>query len=500
MSSPTAPYSDAPSSPSPAATRLPTDAPLPDRGARPDPGALTPRLRLILAVVLAADVLDLMDSTVTNIAAPAIGRDLGGGQSLIQWLGASYALAMGVLLVVGGRLGDRYGKRRTFLIGMAGFTLASLWCGLAADPAMLIGGRLVQGAFGALLIPQGMGILLSSFSREQMPRAFVAFGPVMGGSAVLGPIVAGVLVDADIAGLAWRPVFLINIVLGSAALIAASRILPADGPGDRSPIDGIGAGLLGAAMFGLILGLIDGSTGGWTAGPIVSLAGGAALMAGFALRQRLVPAPLILPSLLRNRGFTSGLLLGLAYFAAVNGLAYVISLFLQTALGFSPSHASLAIAPMMVGIIAASFVTRPLIPKLGRTLVVWGLLLTVAGAAGLFATVLADGTSTSAWLMAPSILVLGLGMGSCFATIYDVAIGDVAGPEAGSASGSLSAVQQLASAIGSAVVTTVYFGQRAAHGAAHAMTVSVAVVAGIAALGLGLVRLLPRQAPAATGE
>ena len=459
-------------------------------------GPLPLRLRAILAVVLIADVLDLMDSTITNIAAPSIVHDIGGGQSLIKWLGASYALAMGVLLVVGGRLGDRFGKRRVFLIGIAGFTLASLLCGLSVDPTMLVVGRLIQGGFGALLIPQGMSLLLASFSREQMPRAFVAFGPVMGGSAVLGPIVAGFIIDANIAGLTWRPVFLINIVLGTLGFLAAARILPADGPEDRTPIDGIGAGLLGAAMLGMIYGLIDGSTDGWTTVPVAFLVGGAVLFGGFAIRQRLAANPLVLPSLLGNRGFTAGLLLGLAFFAAVNGLAYVISLFLQTALGFSPSGASLAMAPMMIGIIAASFVGRPLIARLGRTLVVCGLTLTLAGAAGLWVTVLLDGTGTSAWLMSPSILVLGLGMGTCFASIYDVAIGDIAGPEAGSASGSLSAVQQLASAIGSAVVTTVYFNQLAGHGAGHAMTVSVAVVAASTALGLGLVWLLPRKAPA----
>src|SRR5450755_3664900 len=168
------------------------------RTAETGSGRLSARLRAILAVVLIADVLDLMDSTITNIAAPSIVRDIGGGESLIKWLGASYALAMGVLLVVGGRLGDRYGKRRMFLTGIAGFTVASLACGLSVDPAMLITGRLVQGGFGALLIPQGIGILLATFSREQIPRAVSAFGPVLGGSAVLGPIVAGFIVTADL--------------------------------------------------------------------------------------------------------------------------------------------------------------------------------------------------------------------------------------------------------------------------------------------------------------
>lgn len=460
------------------------------------PARLTTRLRLILIVVILADVLDLMDSTITNIAAPTIVRDIGGGESLIKWLGASYALAMGVLLLVGARLGDRYGKRRMFLVGIAGFTLASLAAGASVDPVMLITARLFQGGFGALLIPQGIGLLIASFNREQMRGAFSVFGPVMGGSAILGPILAGFIISANIGGLTWRPIFLINIVLGTAGFVAALRVLPKDEPAERVLIDALGASLLGASMFGLIYGLIEGSTDGWTAVPIGFLVAGALLLAAFWVRQRMAADPLILPSLLANRGFTAGLLLGLAFFAALNGLAYVISLFFQTGLGMTARAASIALSPFMIGIIVASFVCRPLLGRLGRTMVVIGLGLTLAGAGGVWATVLNQGTHVSLWTLAPSILVLGIGAGACFTSLYDVAIGDVAPAEAGSASGSLSAVQQLASAIGSAVVTTVYFSQRSEHGAGHAMTVTVAVVAAIAALGLGLVWLLPKTAPA----
>lgn len=461
-----------------------------------DPSRLSNRLRAILAVVLIADVLDLMDSTITNIAAPSIVRDIGGGESLIKWLGASYALAMGVLLVVGRRLGDRYGKRRLFLTSIVGFVIASAACGLAVDPAMLIAARLVQGGFGALLIPQGIGVLLASFSREQIPRAFGAFGPVMGASAVLGPIAAGFVIDADIGGLSWRPIFLINIVLGAIGLVAAVKLLPHDEPATNVRIDGLGSGLLGASMFGLLYGLIEGSTTAWTTLPILSLIAGVALFVGFGVRQRTAADPLILPSLLTNRGFTSGLLLGLAFFAAVDGLAYVVSLFYQTALGLAPSAAALGLGPLMVGIIGASVVCRPLIGKLGRLLVVIGLGITLAGAFGLWATVLAQGISVGLWALAPSLLILGVGMGACFSSIYGIAIGDIAPAEAGSASGAFSAVQQLAAAIGSAVVTTIYFGQQVHHDAAHAMTISVAVVGAITALCLGLVWLLPKSAPA----
>jgi EmrB/QacA subfamily drug resistance transporter len=461
-----------------------------------DPSRLTPRLRALLAVVLIADILDLLDSTITNIAAPSIVRDIGGGQLLIKWLGASYALAIGVFLVVGGRLGDRYGKRRLFLIGITGFTAASALCGLSVDPPMIIVGRLIQGSFGALLIPQGISILMASFSREQIPRAFSAFGPVMGVSAVLGPIVAGFVITANIGGLGWRPIFLINIVLGLIGLVAALQLLPHDKPVSHEPIDALGAGLLGTTMLTMIFGLIQGSTSGWTALPIISLIASVTFFLGFGVRQARAANPLIVPSLLKNRGFTSGMLVGLALFAGVSGLAYVISLFFQLVLRLTPSEAALGLAPMAAGIVVAALVCRPLLRRMGRTLVVIGLAAALLGALGLWVTVLAKGTEVTPWMTVPALLFLGVGMGACFTSIYDVALGDVAHDEAGSASGALSAVQQLAAAIGSAVVTTVFFSVAARHGGAEAMTTSLLVVAGIVVLCLGLVWLLPRAAPA----
>jgi MFS family permease len=197
------------------------------------PPLLSARRRwAVLAVVLSAAILDLLDGTITNIAAPAIAADLDGGQALVQWLGAAYAMAMGVLLVVGGRLGDRYGRRRLFLVGIIGFTLVSIACGLAAGPVEIIVFRLLQGSFGALLIPQGFGILGAVFPREELGKAFGVFAPALGLSAVGGPVLAGALVDADVFGLGWRAIFLINIVLGGVVIALAVRLLPRD-HGDR---------------------------------------------------------------------------------------------------------------------------------------------------------------------------------------------------------------------------------------------------------------------------
>ena len=437
---------------------------------RPRTGALTTRaMWAVLAVAIVADVMDLLDATVTNIAAPSIVRDLGGGETLIKWLGSSYALALGVLLVMGGRLGDRYGQRRLFLVGIAGFTLASLACGLSVDPVMLITARLCQGGFGALLIPQGIAIMTTHFSREMMDKAFSFFGPALGLAMVGGPILAGFLIDANIAGTGWRAMFLINLVLGTAGFVAAFRVLPRDTGDKRVVLDGLGAGLLAVTMVGLLFGLIEGSSSGWTALPFVSFAVGLLGFAAFCYRQKTAENPLIRPSLLANRGFTSGLVMGLALFAAVSGMFYVIALFLQLGLGFAPAHAALSLTPVALGIVTASVIAMKLIARLGRTLIFFGLLIAVAGIGWLLALVLSQGASVGAWTLAPALFVMGFGMGTCFGTLFDVTLGDVRADEAGSASGSLNAVQQLAGAIGAAAVTTVYFRSTlAASGQAHA--------------------------------
>src|SRR5947209_13478916 len=318
---------------------------------RAETATVSRRAWAILAIVLVADIMDLLDSTITTLAAPPISAQLHGGPGLIKWLGASYTLALGVLLVTGGRLGDKFGRRRTFLIGIAGFTVASLACGLAWDPASIIVARLAQGAAGALLIPQGFGILGAVFPRAAMGKAFSAFGPVLGLSAVGGPLLAAVLIDADLFGLGWRPMFLINIVLGVAGLAAAWRLLPRDHGDAAVTVDVAGAALLAGCMLGLLDGLIQGSTDGWTAGPVAALAAGVACFAAFCQRQRTAAAPLIKPSLLRNRGFTAGLVMGVVFFAAVAGLVYAASLFLQRGLGDRPLRAAMTgFAPMAAGI------------------------------------------------------------------------------------------------------------------------------------------------------
>jgi EmrB/QacA subfamily drug resistance transporter len=447
----------------------------------------------ILGVVLVADLLDLLDATITNVAAPAIVAHLGGGPALVKWLGAGYALAMGTLLVVGGRLGDKYGQRRLFLVGMSGFTLASLACGLAPSPAVLILARIVQGGFGALLIPQGMAIMTKTFPKDMLAKAFAAFGPMLGLCAAGGPVLAGFIIDANIAGLSWRPVFLINVVLGAAGLIAAIRLLPRVEADPATRVDLTGSVLLGAAVFSLLYGLIQGSSNGWRTVPVALLCAAAVFFAGFCRRQATAAQPLLKPALLANQGFTSGLVVGLAFFAALSGLTYVISLFLQTGLRYTPGHTSLALLPMIAGLILAAGACMSLIAKLGRILVLAGLLITLAGTGLLLTVVIIAGTHAAWWELSGAILVIGMGMGTCTGTIFDIALGGVSPDEAGGASGSLSAIEQIAAGVGSAAVTSVYFS--ALHsGQVHAVAVSLAVVIAVTVLSLGAYRLLPRAA------
>src|SRR5262249_38383349 len=194
-----------------------------------EPVAEAPAYRwrwIVLAIVLVAEIMDLLDSTVITIAAPTIRSELGGGTATMQWWAAGYTLAFGVLMIVGGRLGDMFGRRRVFLVGIAGFTLASTACALAPSPDVLIATRVLQGAFGALLIPQGLGVIKNVFPPREMGGAFAAFGPVMGLAAIAGPILAGWLTQADLLGTGWRMIFLINVPLGLIGLVGALRFMP----------------------------------------------------------------------------------------------------------------------------------------------------------------------------------------------------------------------------------------------------------------------------------
>src|SRR3984957_6699311 len=227
-----------------------------DAGDRP--AAPNPLRWFVFAVVIAANIMDLMDATIVNIAGPSIRVALGGSAATLQWLPAGYTLAFPVFLIAGARLGDMFGRRRLFLIGSAGFTLMSAACAAAPSMEVLIVFRVLQGSFGALMIPQGFGMIKEVFDDEEITKVFGAFGPVMGLSILAAPILAGVLIEANLWGIGWRLVFLINVPVGVGAFAGALRVLPRTvaHPGIR--LDTGGMVLIGAALTAIIYPLIQG--------------------------------------------------------------------------------------------------------------------------------------------------------------------------------------------------------------------------------------------------
>jgi EmrB/QacA subfamily drug resistance transporter len=451
---------------------------------------------VVLAVVLAAEVMDLIDSTIVNVAGPSIRRDLGGGASTLQWLSAAYTLTFAVLLITGARLGDIFGRRRLFLIGSAGFTTMSAACAAAPSPGLEIAFRALQGGFGALLIPQGFGMLKEVFSEAEMPKVFATFGPVMGLSAIAAPILAGVLIDADLWGTGWRLVFLVNVPIGLFALITAARVLPrgASHPGVRLDVPGMT--LVGLALVAVIYPLIQGRADGWPLWIFAMLAAGIALLGTFVVyERRRRGSPLIEPSLLRNRTYVAGIAVGLALFATFGGLILTISLFAQLGEGFSPVHTGLTFAPMTVGMVAAMIASFALVDRFGRHLLHLGAGLIGAGILTLALTATGAGHLDTLEL-APSLVLIGLGAGFSFGQLFDFILAGVAMDEVGSASGVLNAVQQLANALGVAVLGTVFFSRLAAHLATGALAVTAWAALIPLAATFALVFALPMRARA----
>jgi EmrB/QacA subfamily drug resistance transporter len=443
-------------------------------GAR-GPGPQPYRLRWVVAsVVLAANVMDLLDATIVNVAAPSIHRDLGGGASTIQWLSAGYTLAFAVLLIAGARLGDILGRRRLFLVGSAGFTLFSAACAAAPTIGVLIACRALQGAFGALMIPQGFGLMKEVFGDEaELNKALGLFGPATGVPMLAAPIIAGALIDANFWGIGWRLVFLINVPIGVLVLPLAVRSLPRGGasrPGMKLDLGGVL--LVGLALVAIIYPLIQGRADGWPAWSFAVLAAGAILLLVFVRYERHGQSnPLIEPKLLANRTYLSGVAVVLALFGAFGGLLLCVSLYGQLGEGWSPIHAGLTLTPMVVGMIVGMAGSSALVGRLGRHLLHIGIVLIAAGTAVL-ALMLIGARTASTWDLVPGLFLIGLGVGASIGQLFRFILTSVSMDEVGSASGVMEATQQLSTSLGVAVLGTIFFSAFAHHLPAYALQIT----------------------------
>jgi EmrB/QacA subfamily drug resistance transporter len=421
-----------------------------------------PRKWAILALVLVAECMDLLDGTIVNVAAPTIHADLHAGTAALQWIIGSYALAFAVGLIAGGRLGDIYGRKRLFVIGASGFVTASLACAFAVSPAMLIGCRLAQGAAAALLIPQGLGIVLSTFARVDQPKAFAAFGPVIGLSAVLGPILGGTLIAADAFGTGWRLIFFVNLPLGLIAAIVAARLMRESRALRRPTLDLVGTAIAAVAMGLLVYPLIQDREAGWPAWTYLMIAGSVvafgALVAWSRRQRRRGRDPLVEASIFRHHAYTAGLAAIVVFFAGMIGMLLALTLFLQLGEHLSPIRAGLTLAPFAFGSAAgATLAGALLVPRFGRRVLQAATVVLAAGFWWVHQTIAAHGLSTSSVeLIAPQILA-GVGIGMFVSPLFDFILASVTDAETGSASGVLNAVQQLAGAVGVAAIGTVFF-------------------------------------------
>ncbi|WP_339154380.1 MFS transporter [Actinomadura luteofluorescens] len=475
-------------------------------GTRPGDGA--PRRWLGLSAILAATLLNLLDSTVVNVAAPAIRADLGGSFSALQWTAAGYTLALAVALLTGGRLGDMFGRRPVLLAGAAAFTAMSAACAFAWSPESLIAARVAQGLCAAVMIPQGFGLIRDLFGAHT-GKAFALFGPVIGLATILGPVVAGLLIDADLFGTGWRAIFLVNVPVGGYALIVGARALPAPAAADRSGgLDVAGMLLGGLGMSMLVYPLVQGRELGWPTWSLALLAGSVPVLALFALHQlrraRRGRTPLVRLSVFAGRAYSSGVLFVVVFFGAIAGFSLATGLFLQLGLGYTPLAASLAMSSWAVGAFAGSAFSGMTMTRLGRRVLHLGLLLMLAGLAALYAVFEAAGTGVGGWHLAAPLLLFGAGMGMIFVPLFDVIVADIADHEVGSGSAALESVQQLGASLGIAVLGTVFFGavgapvagRFAAPAALEAAEQVTALTAGLTAAAFLVAFLLPHRARA----
>ncbi len=452
--------------------------------------------------VITAAAMDLLDSTIAQVAAPTIRRELGGSYAVIEWVTAAYALAMAVGLLTGGRLGDIFGRRRMLLTGMAGFVVASAACAAAGTAGELIAARTAQGLLGAIMLPQVFGLIRDLFAAHEMGKAFGVYGPVMGLSAMLGPIAAGGLISANLFGTGWRMIFAVNVPVGLAALALGARTLPSAGtrPGR---LDLPGAVLAGAAMFLLVFPLVQGRSLGWPAWLYAMLAASVLVLATFGRyqirRQRAGRDPLVEPSLLRHGPYRAGIVFSIVFTGSLGGIVMIFNVFLQNGLGFSPWHSAITTAPWAAGAFIGSAAGGIAMSKLGRRVLHAGLVVEAAGLLAVYAVLRgAGGGVSTADLLAPMVLG-GIGMGMVFVPLFDIVMAGVRPHEMGSASGVLQTVNSLGMSLGIAGIGAIFFALAGGHGGhvpvyLRAAEWTALATAGLLACSFAVAFGLPRRA------
>lgn len=408
-----------------------------------------------LSILLLAGFVTIFDLFVVNVAIPSMQAELGASLSQIGFIVAGYELAFGVLLVTGGRLGDLYGRRRLFILGMAGFTIASLLCGIAPTVEILIGARVAQGLAAALLFPQVYASIRVNFSGDDGRRAFGFLGMTLGLAAIAGQILGGFLVEANILDLGWRTIFLINVPIGIFAM-AMARFIPETRAAERPSLDWPGVALVSLGLTLLLVPLVEAPTHGWQLWSFLALAGAAILLIAFYRHQegRRVAGhqPLVDMALMRQPRFAQGGLLVLLIYSTASSFFLCFALLVQTGFGLSPFEAGSVFVPCSIAFVILSLSAPRLVARFGTPAIAVGALVYAVSFAVMVAQVGVAGAELVVSHLIPVLIVVGGAQAMIMTPLLNLVLGFVEEQKAGMAAGVISTLQQVGAALGVAAV------------------------------------------------
>ncbi|HET6634053.1 MAG TPA: DHA2 family efflux MFS transporter permease subunit [Streptomyces sp.] len=396
--------------------------------------------RWMLAATVLGSAMGFLDATVVNVALPAIGRELGAGVSALQWVLDGYLLTLAALILLGGSLADHYGRRRIFSLGVVCFTVPSVLCAAAPSAGVLIVARALQGVGAALLTPGSLALIQASYRPADRARAIGAWSALTGVASALGPIVGGYLIDA----LSWRWIFLINVPIGLAVLVTAARHVPESrDPGATGPLDVRGGLLATLGLAGLTYALIEGPRGETPAWLVLAaLVIGCCALVAFVVNERRVAAPMLPLGVFTSGPFLSANAVTFTVYAALGGVFFLLVVFLQTSLGYSPLAAGAASLPVTVLMLLLSSRAGALAQRVGPRLpLTVGPLLLAAGMLLMLRIGAGDGYVTA---VLPAVVVFGLGLATTVAPVTATALAAAPAEHSGLASGINNAVSRVA--------------------------------------------------------
>lgn len=440
-----------------------------------------------LVVCLLAGFMTLLDVSIVNVALPSMQQGLNAPPIALAWVVSGYALTFGLVLVPAGRLGDDRGRARMFVLALVLFTGASALAGFATGPLWLVIARLVQGAAGGMLNPQVLGLIQQLFHGPERGRAFGLFGAVVGLSTAIGPLLGGFIIELAGSEDGWRWVFFVNVPIGLAGLVFALRVLPRDRTSaNPQSLDLLGVLLLALALLAVLLPLVERESG--SGSPWWLMGTAPVLLVLFVLWERHYRGrgrqPLVDLGLFRISSYTFGSTLGMVYFAGFTSIFFVLALYLQRGLGYSPLQAGLSMTPFAIGSAVSSAVSGRFVHRYGRSLVVVGL---VAALVGLVLTdvLLGSGYGQLAGVVtAPTLLLAGLGSGAVISPNQTVTLSEVDSARGGIAGGVQQTAQRLGTAIGTATASGLFFAALAGGGYDEAISTGLLVSVGFVAVAL----------------